>query len=121
MGPVECVGHQRRANGGIDGHHRIVEYRTDGCVDSDALMVADALDDAIGYFKAGNTDINDRFGSAVSLSTDGNARESAVHLAAVSNACRLCLAAGRASFPACCAWAALTSPTPHVGARARRF
>jgi len=42
------------------------------CVDSDPVMVVGTLDSAIGYFKASNTDGNDNFGVAVSLSADGN-------------------------------------------------
>ncbi|MEW5251631.1 histidine kinase [Microbulbifer discodermiae] len=42
------------------------------CNDSDILSVTGTLVDSIGYFKASNTDGGDRFGSALSLSADGN-------------------------------------------------
>jgi len=43
-----------------------------GCVDSEELVVAGTLEQAIGYIKASNTDGDDRFGYEVSLSADGN-------------------------------------------------
>lgn len=43
-----------------------------GCKDSDELIVSGTLEEAIGYFKASNTEFEDFFGSSVSLSADGN-------------------------------------------------
>ncbi|WP_226864701.1 FG-GAP repeat protein [Microbulbifer taiwanensis] len=43
-----------------------------GCADSSELNVSDTLAQAVGYFKASNTGLNDRFGYAVELSADGN-------------------------------------------------
>ncbi len=43
----------------------------EGCTDSDPVSVSGNLAEAIGYFKAGNTDMGDRFGTAISLSADG--------------------------------------------------
>jgi len=43
-----------------------------GCTDSDELIVSGTLEEAIGYFKASNTEFEDFFGSSVSLSADGN-------------------------------------------------
>lgn len=42
-----------------------------GCADSPEVEVGDALTDAIGYFKASNTDEDDRFGFGLALSGDG--------------------------------------------------
>ena len=43
-----------------------------GCTDSTAITISDTLIDAIGYFKASNTDSLDNFGFSASLSGDGN-------------------------------------------------
>ncbi|MFS1526412.1 histidine kinase [Microbulbifer sp. 2304DJ12-6] len=43
-----------------------------GCSDSKIVSVSDSLVESIGYFKASNTDQDDRFGFSVSLSEDGN-------------------------------------------------
>jgi len=43
-----------------------------GCVDSSELFITGTLEASIGYLKASNTDIADRFGNSVSLSEDGN-------------------------------------------------
>ncbi|SCZ68400.1 hypothetical protein [Thiohalomonas denitrificans] len=43
-----------------------------GCADSAEVAVSGALVDAIGYAKASNTDADDQFGRALSLSADGN-------------------------------------------------
>ena len=43
-----------------------------GCVDSDELAVTGTLEEAIGYFKASNTEALDLFGNSVSLSADSN-------------------------------------------------
>ncbi len=42
-----------------------------GCTDSATLVVMDSLYEAVGYFKASNTDASDAFGSSVALSDDG--------------------------------------------------
>lgn len=43
-----------------------------GCVDSAEQLVTGTLEQAIGYFKASNTEFEDFFGDTVSLSSDGN-------------------------------------------------
>ncbi len=43
-----------------------------GCVDSGELSVSGGLAQAIGYFKASNSDPKDDFGRAIALSADGN-------------------------------------------------
>ena len=43
-----------------------------GCTDSAALTMNAPLAAAIGYFKASNTEADDRFGRSLSLSADGN-------------------------------------------------
>jgi hypothetical protein len=54
-------------------------YRVQRCVASDCtaiqsvwLSALDAAANAIGYFKASNTDVDDRFGSTLALSADGS-------------------------------------------------
>ncbi len=44
----------------------------DTCTDSAAITTTTAMRDAIGYFKASNTDRFDHFGWSVALSADGN-------------------------------------------------
>lgn len=41
------------------------------CVDSEELNVSGSLVEAIGYFKASNSDIDDNFGESVALNADG--------------------------------------------------
>jgi len=43
-----------------------------GCTDSSAQLVSGTLEEAIGYFKAGNTDFARGFGTSVALNADGN-------------------------------------------------
>ena len=45
---------------------------TGGCTDSESVDVVDSMADAVGYFKASNTDISDSFGLRIVLSADGN-------------------------------------------------
>ena len=53
-----------------------VEYRVDacnpgGCTPSEVVTVTDLMLDTIGYFKASNAEMNDAFGTSVSLNGDG--------------------------------------------------
>jgi hypothetical protein len=43
-----------------------------GCIDSQVVAVVGTMVDAIGYFKATNTNAGDRFGQSVALSADGS-------------------------------------------------
>ena len=43
-----------------------------GCVDGTTINISGSLAEAIGYAKASNTEVNDHFGQAVSLSDDGS-------------------------------------------------
>jgi hypothetical protein len=43
-----------------------------GCTDADTITVTGTLAEAVGYFKASNTDTGDEFGIDVALSADGN-------------------------------------------------
>jgi len=56
----------------VNARYVVQACNANGCVDSDPLVVTGSLDNAIGYFKSSNTDINDGFGRSVSLSADGN-------------------------------------------------
>lgn len=42
-----------------------------GCLDSEPLEIVDSMADAVGYFKASNSDDGDEFGWTVALSADG--------------------------------------------------
>ncbi len=64
--------------------HRVPLYRrtaasyllkscnSSGCVDSTIVNVANRLVEAVGYFKASNSEAQDQFGIAVALSADGS-------------------------------------------------
>ncbi len=56
----------------VNAQYILQSCNAEGCTDSATTSLADTLVDSIGYFKASNSDMNDRFGSAVSLSADGN-------------------------------------------------
>lgn len=56
----------------VNAQYLVQSCNTQGCVDSDVLMVTETLIDATGYLKASNTGRFDKFGEAVSLSADGN-------------------------------------------------
>jgi len=56
----------------VNAQYLVQACNDQGCSDSVAVMVSGTLDNAIGYIKASNTDSVDSFGSAVSLSADGN-------------------------------------------------
>lgn len=56
----------------VNAQYLVQSCNDQGCVDSEPVLVTGTLDTAIGYFKASNTDSKDRFGSAVSISADGN-------------------------------------------------
>lgn len=55
----------------VNASYIVQACNTTGCVGSDTQAVTGTLDNAIGYFKASNTDSNDLFGDSVSLSADG--------------------------------------------------
>jgi hypothetical protein len=50
-----------------------------GCTESAPVSVAGSLSEAIGYFKASNTDTGDWFGARLALSGDGNTLAVAAH------------------------------------------
>ena len=49
------------------------------CVESDEQLVSGTFEQAIGYFKASNTEFEDLFGTAVSLSSDGTTLAVSAH------------------------------------------
>ena len=55
----------------VNAQYLVQSCIAQNCVDSEPVLVTGTLDNAIGYFKASNTDSRDRFGSAVSISADG--------------------------------------------------
>lgn len=56
----------------LNGQYILQTCYGDLCIDSTTITINDTLVDAIGYFKASNTGLGDVFGSAVSLSANGN-------------------------------------------------
>lgn len=56
----------------VNAQYLVQSCRGDICVDSELVMVMGTMEGAIGYFKASNTEAPDCFGTAVSLSADGN-------------------------------------------------
>jgi len=56
----------------VNAQYLVQSCNSQGCVDSEPAMVTGTLDAAIGYFKASNTDSGAMFGTAASLSADGN-------------------------------------------------
>ncbi len=55
----------------INASYKLAACNVDGCTESEVLDVAGPLVEAIGYFKASNTDSHDAFAS-VALSSDGS-------------------------------------------------
>jgi len=56
----------------VNAQYMLQSCNAAGCIDSAAVAVSGTLMAAIGYFKASNSEANDQFGEAVSLSGDGS-------------------------------------------------
>jgi cysteine-rich repeat protein len=56
----------------LNASYKLRACNTDGCTESEAVDVTGNLAEAVGYFKASNTDAADRFGHSVALSADGS-------------------------------------------------
>ena len=56
----------------VNAQYILQACNVEGCADSDPVMVTGTLENAIGYFKASNTEVEERFGRNVSLSADGS-------------------------------------------------
>ena len=56
----------------INASYILQSCNTIGCADSSSVSVGGTLVSSIGYLKASNTDTVDLFGTAISLSSDGN-------------------------------------------------
>jgi len=56
----------------VNARYIVQACNSNGCVDSDTQTVTGTLANAIGFFKASNTNSNDLFGDSVSLSADGS-------------------------------------------------
>lgn len=56
----------------INARYLLEACNSDGCSASAELVLSTDLVEAIGYFKATNTEANDEFGGALALSSDGN-------------------------------------------------
>ena len=55
----------------INARYLLQACNSAGCSDSLPVTVSGGLVDAVGYFKASNTNANDRFGDSLALSADG--------------------------------------------------
>jgi hypothetical protein len=55
----------------VEAQYLVEACNVKGCSTSDVITAIDVMLDTIGYFKASNTDRDDRFGRAVELSADG--------------------------------------------------
>jgi len=56
----------------VNASYVVQSCNTSGCTDSNVVAVSGTLGQAIGYFKAANTEFEHKFGDRVSLSQDGN-------------------------------------------------
>ena len=56
----------------INASYILQSCNSNGCTDSSTVFITGTLVDAIGYFKASNTNGDDFFGQSVSLSDDGS-------------------------------------------------
>lgn len=56
----------------VNAQYILQSCNSEGCIDSAPYQIFPDLAEAVGYFKAGNTDAEDAFGSAVSISADGS-------------------------------------------------
>ncbi|NVB39305.1 DUF4215 domain-containing protein [Pseudenhygromyxa sp. WMMC2535] len=56
----------------LDASYKLLACNMDGCSESAVVDVVGSLAEAVGYFKASNTDAYDEFGYSVALSDDGN-------------------------------------------------
>ena len=55
----------------VNARYILQACNSKGCADSDTMYVTGSLAEAVGYFKASNTEAGDGFGYAVALSADG--------------------------------------------------
>ncbi|MEL0168648.1 MAG: hypothetical protein VW877_11045 [Pseudomonadaceae bacterium] len=56
----------------VNSSYLVAACNAGGCTDSSPVFVSAHLREAIGYFKASNSDAGDNFGRSVALSADGN-------------------------------------------------
>ena len=56
----------------VNAQYLVQSCNDQGCADSEPVLITGTLDNAIGYFKASNPDIENRFGDSVNLSADGS-------------------------------------------------
>ena len=68
---VESFDHVAPLYARLNAQYILQSCNTFGCTDSATVTVDGTLVEAIGYFKASNTDAGDLFGTSVSLSADG--------------------------------------------------
>jgi len=69
---VQSFDHRVAIHARVNAQYLVQSCNGNGCVDSAPVVVIGTLDSAIGYFKASNTGFGDSFGSALSISADGN-------------------------------------------------
>jgi len=68
---AEFYDHRVALHKRVNARYIVEACNADGCVASAQQLIESTLEEAIGYFKASNTDAFDNFGSAVSVSADG--------------------------------------------------
>ncbi len=56
----------------VNAQYLVQSCNDQGCIDSEPVLVTGTLDNAIGYFKASNPEVENRFGDSVNLSADGS-------------------------------------------------
>ena len=74
-GTANSIDHVVPLYGRLNAKYILQSCNSIGCTDSPEVFTSTKVAqmvDSIGYFKASNTDVNDNFGSSVTLSTDGN-------------------------------------------------
>jgi len=55
----------------VNARYIVQACNANSCVDSEELIVSGSFVDAIGYFKASNSDARDQFGRSITLNSDG--------------------------------------------------
>jgi len=71
-GSIQTLEHRVALFSRVNARYIVQACNVNGCVDSQELIVSGSLEQAVGYFKASNSEEFDRFGEVVSLSGDGN-------------------------------------------------
>jgi hypothetical protein len=68
----QSVDHEITLYARLNAQYRLQSCNAAGCTDSTTVSVSGTLVGGVGYVKASNTEADDQFGKAISLSGDGN-------------------------------------------------